>query len=36
MANNTYPVDFLRDNLHIQLNVLESAYRHGVQKLLFL
>jgi GDP-L-fucose synthase len=36
VANNTYPVDFLQDNLRIQMNVLESAYRHGVKKLLFL
>lgn len=36
VANNTYPVDFLQDNLKIQMNVLESAYRHGVRKLLFL
>ena len=36
LANNTYPVDFLRDNLHIQTNVIESSYRVGVQRLLFL
>jgi GDP-L-fucose synthase len=36
VANNTYPVDFLQDNLKIQMNVLESAYRHSVKKLLFL
>ncbi|HYA85558.1 MAG TPA: GDP-L-fucose synthase [Nitrospirota bacterium] len=35
-ANNTYPVEFLLDNLKIQNNVLEAAWRHGVQKLLFL
>lgn len=35
-ANDTYPVDFLRDNLQIQTNVIDAAYRHGVQKLLFL
>jgi GDP-L-fucose synthase len=35
-ANDTYPADFLRDNLQIQTNVIDSAYRHGVQKLLFL
>jgi GDP-L-fucose synthase len=29
-------VNFLRDNLHIQLNVIEAAYRHGVDNLLFL
>ena len=36
LANATYPVNFLRDNLHIQLNVIEAAYRHGVDNLLFL
>lgn len=35
-ANNTYPVDFLLDNLKIQNNVIEASWRHGVQKLLFL
>ncbi len=35
-ANNTYPADFIRDNLQIQTNVIDSAYRHGVKKLLFL
>lgn len=35
-ANNTYPADFLRENLAIQLNVIDAAYRHGVKKLLFL
>lgn len=35
-ANNSYPVDFLRDNLLIQTSVIDAAYRHGVQKLLFL
>jgi GDP-L-fucose synthase len=33
MANSTYPVDFLRDNLLIELNVVESAWRHGAKKL---
>ena len=33
LANSSYPVDFLRDNLAIELNVMESAYRHGVKKL---
>ena len=32
-ANNTYPVDFLRDNLLIELNVIEAAHCHGVKKL---
>ncbi len=36
LANATYPVDFLRDNLAIQLNVLDAAYRHGTRKLLLL
>jgi GDP-L-fucose synthase len=35
-ANSTYPADFMRDNLQIQSNVIDSAYRHGTQKLLFL
>lgn len=35
-ANDSYPADFLRDNLLIQSNVIDAAYRHGVQKLLFL
>ena len=33
LANRTYPVEFLRDNLSIELNVLDAAYRYGVQKL---
>jgi len=35
-ANNTYPADFIRDNLQIQTNVIDAAYRNGVKKLLFL
>ena len=35
-ANDTYPADFLRDNLQIQTNVIDAAYRHGARKLLFL
>jgi GDP-L-fucose synthase len=35
-ANNTYPADFIYHNLMIQANVIEAAFRHGVQKLLFL
>ncbi|XP_077238206.1 putative GDP-L-fucose synthase 2 [Tasmannia lanceolata] len=35
-ANNTYPADFISINLQIQTNTIESAYRNGVQKLLFL
>ncbi len=36
LANDTYPADFLRDNLAIQSNVIEAAYRSGVSRLLFL
>ncbi|MFC5772418.1 GDP-L-fucose synthase [Ectobacillus antri] len=36
VANNEYPADFIRDNLMIQTNVIDSAYRYGVKKLLFL
>jgi GDP-L-fucose synthase len=35
-ANNTYPADFIWDNLMIEANVVEAAFRHGVKKLLFL
>lgn len=35
-ANSTYPADFLYENLSMQNNVLWSAHRTGVQKLLFL
>jgi len=35
-ANNTYPADFIYQNLMIQANVIEAAFRHGVHKLLFL
>ncbi|MEW6379836.1 MAG: GDP-L-fucose synthase [bacterium] len=35
-ANNTYPADFIYQNLAIQSNVIQSAYRFGVKKLLFL
>ena len=35
-ANSTYPAEFIRDNLAIQTNVIHSAWRHGVRKLLFL
>jgi GDP-L-fucose synthase len=35
-ANNTYPADFLLDNLKIQNNVIESAWRLGSQRLMFL
>ena len=36
LANNSYPADFLLDNLKIQNNVIEMAWRHGVRRLLFL
>jgi GDP-L-fucose synthase len=36
LANDTYPVDFLSDNLRIQVNVLDAARAHGVERLLFL
>lgn len=36
VANNEYPADFIRDNLMIQTNVIDAAYRNGVKKLLFL
>lgn len=36
LANSTYPADFIRDNLMIQTNVIDLAYRHGVRKLAFL
>jgi len=35
-ANDTYPADFLLDNLKIQNHVIESAWRNGVRRLLFL
>ena len=36
LANNTYPAEFIHDNLAIQLNVIASAHRYGADKLLFL
>jgi len=35
-ANNTYPADFIRDNLLIETNVIDAAYKNSVKKLLFL
>lgn len=35
-ANNTYPADFIYINLMIESNVIHSAYKYGVKKLLFL
>ena len=36
LANRTYPVEFLRDNLSIELNLIDAAYQHGTKKLQFL
>ena len=36
LANDSYPADFLYDNLMIEANIVEAAYRSGVAKLLFL
>lgn len=36
VANSTQGADFIRENLRIQTNVIDSAYRHGVKKFLFL
>lgn len=35
-ANSTYPADFIYDNLMIQSNIIDAAYRNGVKKLVFL
>lgn len=35
-ANDSYPADFLRDNLQIQTAVIDAAWRTGARKLLFL
>jgi GDP-L-fucose synthase len=36
LANNTYPAEFLQQNLAVQTNVIDSAWHSGVRKLLFL
>ncbi len=36
MANSTQGADFIRDNLLVQTNVIDAAYRHGTRKLQFL
>jgi GDP-L-fucose synthase len=36
LANATYPVDFLSDNLQVQVNVMDAALEQGVERLLFL
>ena len=35
-ANNTYPADFIYQNLMIEANVIDTAFRNGVKKFLFL
>jgi GDP-L-fucose synthase len=35
-ANNTYPAEFIYDNLMIETNIIHSAYKNNVKKLLFL
>lgn len=36
LANNTYPAEFIRDNLAIQTNIIHAAYKNDVKRLLFL
>jgi GDP-L-fucose synthase len=36
LANDSYPADFIRENLAVQLNVIHEAWRAGVKRLLFL
>jgi GDP-L-fucose synthase len=36
MANNTYPAEFLSENLQIQVNVMDAAAKFGVERLLFM
>jgi GDP-L-fucose synthase len=36
VANTTYGADFIRENLKIQTNTIDAAWRHGARKLLFL
>jgi GDP-L-fucose synthase len=36
LANRTYPAEFIRENLEIQTNVIHSAWRHGVRRLVFI
>jgi GDP-L-fucose synthase len=36
LANSLYPVEFISENLQIQVNVMDAALQHGVQRLLFL
>ena len=36
LANNNFPVDFLLENLKIQINLIESSWKYGVKRLMFL
>ena len=36
LANDTYPAEFIQENLEIQINSIDAAYRSGVEKLVFL
>lgn len=36
LANDTHPVEFLQDNLKIEINIIQSAFDSGVKKLIFL
>src|SRR5690349_6110869 len=36
LANSRFPADFIRDNLAIELNLIDAAYRFGAKKLQFL
>jgi GDP-L-fucose synthase len=36
LANDTYPADFIRENMQIQTSVIDASYRSGVKRLLFL
>ena len=36
LANDSFPVDFLSENLRIQVNVMDAALEHGVERLLFM
>jgi GDP-L-fucose synthase len=36
LANDTYPADFIRENVLIQTHVIDAAYRNGAKKLIFL
>ncbi|MBX3721902.1 MAG: GDP-L-fucose synthase [Turneriella sp.] len=36
VANNTFPAEFITQNIQIQTNVIDAAYRHQVERLLFL